>query len=385
MKNHKDFYYCSLEKHPKYEISKLKELEGDSLVDKASQWQNPDATLKSVTGSKAGEQVGGTELEMTFSISQTWIRSAQKEIAEADKKISNIEAKETLLSVQKELIKDLYRLRQVDIELDLVNETLATFDTIRKQYRGKLARGPEQEITFNLVELATSDYELKKNHLTTEKAEITSKIKAIWGPEFELKKTYLPPLKEKWAEISSAISMKSSFEVQKAIVEGEKALAEQNLVQKESWPSMGIGPVIARNTEGPSQYFSYGINFSMTLPLVSINGGSRKLAESKMLQAKHSSDWAIKKSQSEKEILLQKYKSSVESLKKSSNQSEINKKHQKIDNLFRQGLASGGLIIEAHRQITEYTESQHEHENAAIEAFLEIKTLSGDSFEEIFE
>lgn len=383
--SYKDFYFCSLERHPKYEISKLKVTEGEAAVEKASQWQNPEVSLKSTGGDKAGEKVGETELEATISVSQLWVRGSRKDIAEAEKKIANIESQESLLNAQKELIKDLYRLRQLNTELELVNETLATFDTIRKQYRGKLARGPEQEITLNLVELATSDYELKKNHLATEKSEISAKIKALWSQTFEIKKEFLPPLKEKWPEPSNISAMKNSFEVQKLSLENEKAMAEKDLVQRESWPSLDMGGIVNRTTEGPTQYMNYGVSAKMSFPLVSLNGGARKLADTKALQARLMSDWASKKAENDKEILLQKYKSSVDSLKKSSNQEEIKKKHQKIDALFRQGLASGGLVIEAHRQITEYTESQNEHENSAIEAFLEIKTLSGENFEEILQ
>lgn len=384
IKTFKTFYYCSLERHPKFEIAKLKSKEGDAIVEKATQWQNPEFGLKSTAGNNAGETVGATELEVSFSVSQLWQRTEQKQIADADKKIANIDAKEVLLSVQKELIKNLYRLRQIESELDLVAETINTFDTIKKQYRSRAVRGPEQEITLNLVDLASSDYELKKNHLSMEKSELISKIKAMWGQEFEIKKDYLPPMREKWMEIIPNQNMGASFELQRINAEKERALAEQSLTTKESWPSLSFGPTLARNTEGPSQYYTYGIDLRMSLPLVSLNGGSRLLSASKAQQASLTADYANKRTQSEKEILIQKYRSSVESLRKTSNQDEIKRKHQKIDGLFRQGLASGGLIIEAHRQITEYTESQHEHENAAIEAFLEIKTLNGEGIEDIF-
>ncbi|GIL17062.1 MAG: hypothetical protein BroJett040_08130 [Oligoflexia bacterium] len=385
IKTFKTFYYCSLERHPKFEIAKLKSKEGDAIVEKATQWQNPEFGLKSTTGSNAGETVGATELEVSFSISQLWQREEQKQIAVADKKIANIEAKESLLSVQKELIKTLYRLRQIESELDLVAETINTFEMIKKQYRSRAVRGPEQEITLNLVELASSDYELKRNHLSTEKSELDSKLKAMWGPGFVVKKDYLPPLRERWMEVSLVKSMGTGFELQRINAEKEKALAEQRLATKESYPSLSFGPNLARNTQGPSQYYTYGVNLRMSLPLVSLNSGSRLLSASKAQQAQLTADYANNRAQAEKEILIQKYKSSVESLRKTSNQEEIKRKHQKIDGLFRQGLASGGLIIEAHRQIVEYTESQHEHENAAIEAYLEIKTLIGEGIEDIFQ
>ena len=59
------------------------------------------------------------------------------------------------------------------------------------------------------------------------------------------------------------------------------------------------------------------------------------------------------------------------------------KKHLRVDSYFRQGLASGGLVIEAHRQMFEFMQSQHEHENAAIEAYINLMTLVGGEVEGI--
>ncbi len=354
------------------------------MVDKASQFENPEVGVKSVSGSISGENTGNTEVSLSFSLSQLWKRGPIKDIARADRKLADIESKEILLSVKKSLIKDLFRMRQVDDELDLVNETLAAFETIKRQFRGRLAKGPEQEITLSLVELASGDYELKRTHLMTEKAEIIAQLRALWGPEFEIKKSFLPPPKKLWPSISDKISVSSSFEIQKIAAETEKALAEQGQARSESWPSVSIGPVVERSTDGPRQYYSYGVNAVISLPILTINGGSRNLAEARVKAARLMSDYSVKKSLTEKEILLQRYKSSIESLKRAVSHDEVVKKHNRVDGLFRQGLASGGLVIEAHRQINEFTAAQHEHENSAIEAYLEIKALSGEDIEEIF-
>lgn len=383
IKSYRDFYRCSLEKHPKFEISRMKIDEGQAIEEKALQWQNPDLDVTSTAGKNAGETVGATEISLSIPLSQIWTRGAQQDLASAEKKILSIEGQESLIEARKSLIKDLYRARQIEEEIDLVEEVLTAFETIRKQFRGRLARSPEQEITLNLVELASSDYELKYNHLTTEKAEVVSRLKAIWQSQVEIKKDYLPPFKEKWPEVLQTTKIGSSIENQKLIAESERALAEKRLVDRESWPTLKAGPVLERSTEGPNQFYSYGFNLSVSLPLFSINGGARKLAATKARQAELLSQYSAKKVDLEKDILVQKYRSAVSSLKKSSSRQDVKNKHHRIDSLFKQGLASGALVIEAHRQITEYTESQHEHENAALEAFIELKTLSGEDIEEI--
>lgn len=376
--SYKEFYNCTLEKHPEFEVSKLKVQEAEAVLDKSSQWQNPDLEVTSVAGKNAGENTGSTELSLSIPISQLWTRGAQQAAGRAEKKIVDIEAQQSLLGVKKQLIRDIFRMRQVNDELELVNEALGAYGKIKDQFKARLARGPEQEITYNLVELASSDYELKRNHLTTERTEILARLKGIWGANFDIKKEYLPLPKENWPVLPKEIVIAQSFESRKVMAEAERASAEHSLAVRESWPAISAGPTLERVTEGPTQYTSTGFNLSVSLPLFSWNGGGRKLAETRAQQSRLLAEYANKKAVIEREIVIQKYKSAVESLKKSSAREDIRKKHNRIDSLFRQGLASGSLIIEAHRQITEYTESQHEHEIVAIESYLDIKALTGD-------
>ncbi|NUM58657.1 MAG: TolC family protein [Bdellovibrionaceae bacterium] len=384
----KEFYFCTLQKHPKFEISNLKLNEADAIVEKASQFENPDISIKSISGSYAGENIGSTELSLNISASQIWKRGPIIEMAEAEKKITKIESNQTLLEVKKTLIKDLYRLRQINDELELITETLTTFEAIQKQFKSRLAKGPEQEITQSLVELATGDYNLKKNSLLTERSVIVSQLKALWGQSFEITNNQLPPKRKSWPLINlqsnDKNSVNASLEVQKMLAETEKAEAGLKLARSESWPNVNIGPTIERTTDGPKQYYSYGVNANISLPILTINGGSRRLANSKVQQSKLISDYAIKRSTTEKEILVNKYNSSIESLKRATSQDEIKKKHTRVDSLFKQGLASGTLIIEVHRQINEFISSQHKNENTAIDSFLEIKTLSGGDIDELF-
>lgn len=385
IRSYKDFYSCSLQKHPEFEISKLKLEEADAILDKASQWQNPDLEVTSLSGENAGESVKSTELSLSIPISQVWTRGAQKDIGRAEKKIVEIEAQESLLSVRKSLILDMYRVRQIEEELAIADESIAGFEKVKGQLRGRRTRGPEQEITLNLIELASSDYDLKKNQLNIEKAEINSRLKALWGPGFEIKKEFLPPLRKKWPEIVNNASTAHSFEVRKILAAGEKANAERTLAVRESWPTLSAGPTIEKIREGGSQYDSTGFNVSVSVPIFSFNGGARNLTETRSRQASLQADYAIKKAQLEKDILVQKYKSAVESLLKSAANNDVKRKHDRIDSLFKQGLASGSIVIEAHRQIASYAESQHQHEITALESYLEIQTLSGQNIEEILQ
>ncbi len=383
VKSYKDFYSCSLLKHPDFEVSKLKMAEANALEEQASQFQNPELEIQDIKGKVSGQNTSTTEAVLSFPVSQLWTRGAKKEVGAAEKRLAEIESSEALLNVRKRLIVNIYRLRQIQSEIDTFDESIHAFETIRKQLRARPARGPEQEVTLGLVEIASSDYELKKIQLNTEKSEILSQLLALWGPDFKITKDILPGPKEKWPEISTSLSVNQSFQVQKIQALARKAQAEQNLANKESWPEVKLGPAVEQTNDGTEKSTSYGVNLSMSLPIFSLNQGSRNLATTRAKQAELAASYNLKKAQLEKDILIQKYRSAIAVLKKHSDWDEVRKKHHRVDSLFRQGLVSGSIVIEAHRQITDFTESQHKQELLAIESFLELKTLSGENVEEI--
>lgn len=369
-----DFFSCTVDRHPRMEIAKEKVREAGAVFDKASQLPNPQLGVKSV---------GTTEITVLLPISQLWTRGAQRGMATAEKKVAEVEARQTQLDFKKELIRDLYRLRQVESGLELVGETLEAFETIRRQLSARRARGPDQEITLNLVQLAASDYQLRNNHLQVERAEIQAKLKAIWGRDFELKRSFLPPLRDKWPELKLGADLGNNLAVQKAMAEAERASSEQNLAGLEALPNLTAGPVFERSAAGPSRNWAYGFAVEMNLPVFSWNGGARAVAQSRTTQAELEAAYAARRFESEREILLMKYRTAVDSLSRASNREEMKRKHERVDSFFRQGLASGGLVIEAHRQIVEYQNSQHEHENTAIDAYIDLMTLTGGEVEGI--
>ena len=50
IQSHKDFYFCSLEKHPKFQSSNLRQIEGSAIYEKANQWCNPELSIKNLVG-----------------------------------------------------------------------------------------------------------------------------------------------------------------------------------------------------------------------------------------------------------------------------------------------------------------------------------------------
>lgn len=379
-----DLYECALKVHPQHRAAVISQGLGEAYEDRARQWPNPELSVRSTSGKNAGENMGGTELDVSISVSDLVInRSAKIDLGKAERKLAQVEAEEYTFKAKQQLIRDLYRYRQVSEELSSVTEALEAFRKIESQFTSRRARGPEQEVSLNLVQLAQGDYELKKNHLAVEKDEILTRFKGFLGDQFDLRKELLPSPKTIWPELKESLILSQSFELRKAEAQKDKLAAERSLAVAESWPTISAGPTIERVTEGSNSFHTYGFNLNVELPLLSQNGGGRNVANRTAEIAKLEHQYSQNQERLRQQRLLQVYRSAVESLKRSVNREALNRKHKQIDNLFKSGLASGATVIEAHRQITEFTESQHEHELLALDSLMQIKFLQRQDLNEV--
>lgn len=380
-----EFYQCLLTVHPEYKAALITKASSEAIRDKTTQFANPELSLRSVGGQKAGENMGSTELSANFDLSNLVIkRAAISKLGESEEKLNNVLGDEEEFKAKASIIKDLFRYRQIEDELALVNEALEAFQKIIGQFRSRKAMGPDQQITLNLVELATGEYQLQRNHLMIEKQELDARYKAIFGAKFQMKRQWIPSLKVSWPEISISSITGQTFNLKKAEAESAKANAEKSLANADSWPQLSAGPIWERTTEGPTQYTSTGMGVTVSLPLLSWNGGARELAAQNKLRSQMLLDYASKRENLEKQMIYEKYQSAVQVLKKSVSSESVRQKHERVDSFFRQGLASGATVIEAHRQILTFTESQHEHELTALEAYIYLNLISGMDANEVF-
>lgn len=384
VKSVEGLYECIVKNHPEIKGAELSVEAAKSTKDKITQLPNPEVTLSSMQGKNAGESEGSTELGLSIDLTETIVKRASLgKLGRAEEKLLIVNAQESVFQAKAQALKSLYRYRQVIDELDLVTEALETFKKIENQFKARRVRGPEQTVTLNLVELAQGDYELQRNHLNAEKTKIETDFKGVFGEAFILKKEWLPKLKKNWPQISGNELLKETFEVRKFEAEKEKAEAEKSIATVDALPKIAAGPSVQRTTTGQTQYMSYGFNLTVGVPIFSLNGGGRSLAEKNLTRSKYTYEYALKKSDLEKKLLLQRYSSATESLKKAITLESLKKKHDQIDSLFRQGLAAGPTVIEAHRQISEFHKSQHEHEMEALESLMYLNVLSNKEMGEV--
>lgn len=384
IKSVEGLYECIVINHPEIKSAELSVEAAKSANDKITQLPNPEVSISSMQGKNAGENEGSTELSLSINLTETLLKRAPlSKLGRAEEKVLIVDAQESVFRAKSQALKNLYRYRQVLDELELVMEALETFKKIENQFKARRARGPEQSVTLNLVELAQGDYELQRNHLNAEKTKIETEFKGVFGESFILKKEWLPKLKKNWPPMTGTELSKQTFEVRKFEAEKEKAEAEKSIAMAESMPKIAAGPSMQRTTTGTAQYMSYGLNLTVDLPIFSLNGGGRRLAEKNLSKSQYTFEYAMKKADLEKKLLLQIYSAAVESLKKSITIESLKKKHDQIDSLFRQGLTAGPTVIEAHRQISEFHKSQHEHEMEALESLMYLNVLSNKEIGEV--
>lgn len=384
IKSVEGLYECIVKNHPEIKSAELSVEAAKSANDKITQLPNPEVSISSMQGKNSGENEGSTELSLSINLTETLLKRAPlSKLGRAEEKVLIVDAQESVFRAKSQALKNLYRYRQVLDELELVTEALETFKKIENQFKARRVRGPEQSVTLNLVELAQGDYELQRNHLNAEKTKIETEFKGVFGENFILKKEWLPKLKKNWPPITGSELSKQTFEVRKFEAEKEKAEAEKSIAMAESMPKIAAGPSMQRTTTGTAQYMSYGLNLTVDLPIFSLNGGGRRLAEKNLTKSQYTFEYAMKKADLEKKLLLQIYSAAVESLKKSITIESLKKKHDQIDSLFRQGLTAGPTVIEAHRQISEFHKSQHEHEMEALESLMYLNVLSNKEIGEV--
>jgi len=384
IKSIQSLYDCIVKNHPEIKSAELSIEAARSARDKITQFSNPEFSIKSIQGKNAGESEGSTELSASINFTDTLLkRRSLGKLGKADEKVLIVDAQESVFRAKSQALISLYRYRQVLDELDLVSEAIITFKKIENQYKARKVRGPEQSVTLNLVELAQGDYELRRNHLNAEKTEIETAFKGVFGETFNLKREWLPKLKKVWPVITEVELLKQTFEVRKFEAEKEKAEAEKSIAIADSIPKIVAGPMIQRTTSGSNQFMSYGFTLTVDLPILTLNGGGRNLADKNLSKSEYTYEYALKKAGFEKKLLLQRYSSAVESLKKSITIESLKQKHDQIDSLFRQGLTAGPTVIEAHRQIAEFSKSQHEHEIEAVHALMYLNTLSNKEIDEV--
>lgn len=370
---------CILSSHPEIKIQEAQLRQDEKEIDVASQRPNPDLDLEGVDNKTGGVS---SEVAVVHTFELGGKRDSRIKVAKADIGFSRSELLKTHERVTVQSVLTLYRIRQIDTELGVVEENLRTFRKIRERYKriGKL--NPEQQISVSVFKLSEEDNKLKKSTLLSERENLLSKFRMIIGDDFSLSKELLPNLKKDWPSIS--VDELKGADFQKAQSEVEIAKAESELANSQGWPDLAVGPKVEIDT-GQSSETRIGIALSMPLPFYNTNNGGRARALMRLKKSNLKKSWVEKELNRKVRFLVADFKRSSSAVSRSIKGSRIETKHDELHRLIRRGVVSAPLIIEMHREISEFYENLHAQELRAIESLWSLYALRGTIAEESIE
>lgn len=376
IKTSNDLLKCILAAHPDVEVLEAQVKEEKKGVEFARQRPNPDLDLEGV-GNKTGGVSGEFVVLHTFELGGK--RDSRVKIARAQV----VHSKSRLLKAQElvvtQTVLNIYRLRQIETELEAVRESLETFQRIRKRYSRIGRLNPEQQVSVSIFKLAEEDSKLTVNTLVSEKEEILSTFQLILGEGFKLNKDILPSIKSKWPSISiDKIGGADSLMALNSLAIAE---AENDMAKSAAWPNLSVGPRVEVDT-GQMSETRVGLALSMPLPFYNTNGGGRAKARLGLLKSKLNEKWARKNLERRAKFLFADYRRSSSAVSKSLKESNISSKHDELHKLIRRGVISAPLIIEMHREIFEYYKNLHSQELRTLKSLWTLYALRGTILEE---
>lgn len=370
---------CILSSHPEIKIQELQLRQDKKEIEIAAQRPNPEFDFEGV-GKKSGGISGELTFTHTFELGNK--RDLRVRVAEA-----NIGLSKSLLLKTQELViirsvLSLYRVRQIETELGIIDENLQTFRRIRGRYKKIKRLNPEQQISVSVFQLSEEDSKLKRNTLLSEKENILSQLRLVIGEEFEFSKRMLPILNKEWPSVS--VDKIKGSDILKAKSEVEVARAKSELESSHAWPDLSFGPKLEVDT-GQDSETRIGIALSMPLPVYNQNGGGRARALAGLKKSSLKRSWAERELNRRVSLLVSDYKRSSSAVSESITGNRLEAKHEELHSLIRRGVVSAPLIIEMHREITDYYENLHAQELRAVESLWSLYALRGTIAQESIE
>ncbi len=381
-----DIIQCALSFHPELQRSQFSFDQSAELEGIARQLPNPQFQGSSQTGKFLGDRIIDTTASLMFPIQVAGQRSSRIDKAIAEREMGSANLLKTREDVFVETASRLIRLRQLGVEMHLLEEALTTFRKVQGQYRVRPRLTPEQQTSLSVFQVAQGDYELRRASLQAELEAVKRTLAVSLGlVTFDPQEALLPKKRSAWPAISSS-GVSSEFRgsaMKLAQTQLGIAQADMAIAQADSWPAFAIGPSLENENEGGLNRFSYGISLSFTLPILNQNGGGRAFARKGLLLAETSLALRNRELSTERDILLQRYKTATEALHRAPDSVEVERKHRALESHFERGVVPSSLVIEAHRQMVDLAKSQHEMELTATEALFRIRALEGRLFEEV--
>lgn len=259
------------------------------------------------------------------------------------------------------------------------------YSTLGKILNLKLKRSslsPEEEVEKETLILVMNDYKLKVSKLESEKINISRHLSLYIEKDCLLNNKLLPKEINLVKKFDKNASFSKYSKLQKSISKLESAKMKLELEKSNTYPNLKLGPEFETEKTKGKSYQSIGLNISMELPLLNSNSGFKNQALEQIKSAEIEFNNRRKETAVDLESWIEKYYALAKNLRTITTNKELDRKHHKLDKLFKRGVISTALIIETHRQLIEYANTRFDFELGTVEALWNIYKINGTVFTE---
>lgn len=385
IKNSSDLFNEIKKNHPKIQQNINAINAREKSVDYLNTWTNPELSIDVAKG----KDTDGKTRKMGISLMQPFDLNGKKK---ANFEVSKAEIQKEAISAQKDnesIVVDaalkIHKLAQIYRIIPIYKETRDAFDKILKNKLQRPSLSPEEEVEKEALVLAIRDNDLKVARLENEKNYLKKHISFYAKSDCELDQKSLPKIVN-WSQVnmkekdSTATSSEGSLELKEAKLELERARKNLVLQEKESLSTIKFGPTFEVEELEGKKYKTFGLGLSFDLPLSRQNKYLQQSAQYEISNASKVLQGVEAEARIDRELWLKKFLDLKKTLVENQKNNQLEKKHERIEALFRRGIISTGLVIESHRQLLEFANTQDEFELSALEAFWQLHSLDGNVF-----
>ncbi len=365
-KNYEELVKCALDQALEIQVSEQKFNATKKLEGMAKQLLNPELQIQNL---QKGSEKSETSATLLFDVRLGGKRAAALNEAQGEIQKSSAEKDLSVAQFKLDLMLKLYRLTHLNHELKIEDETINTFSKIISQFQSKPALTPEQEVSLSIFKIATSEHQLNLVWIKNESQKLVQDISSSTNLPKDLILKNLPQHKLNWPEVSEDTQSENSPHVRFATGDLQIARALKEKSDAEVWPDLKIGPSFKVQKDGSAGTENFvGLSLSIPLAILNQNTAGRAYSSQKVVEAQLVHTLTARKVSSLREQFIQKYRTTVASLRNLITDASAEEKHKTVERHFFKGMISSSLVIEAHRQLIEFEEKRNESEREAIEA-----------------
>lgn len=380
---------CLADKDPEWQEMTYQLEASKFKLEIANELPNPEFAWKFGYGSFLGDQVWQNELSITQTFLIGGKRAAKYQVAESEMKSLDLQSQLKKMEVLTKTLMAFVRLKSLDLEIRLTQESVKSIDGSLKIYKSKPRLDPEQMTALYLLEMSLHQAESQVGILNFEKRNLMSELKALSRKEFSDEQI------EKLVLAAKDPVFKNNFKITANITTLQKKMRQQELEYRKSlldyekaysWPDLKLGPMVNHQWEGSLEHITYGFNLSFNFPLYNLNGAARANRRALYESYKTTKEVLDTKNEIELETKLERYKEIISKYQKLPSVESVEGKVRNISQLLKRGLISVPSYMEVRRQTIDYIKSRQEMQLQLFELYFQLKNdLSPDSNLEIWE